>query len=153
MSDGSEWDQSQGSFGWSVSDKQGTRCATGMGPARGCLPNSYRSESYGMLSILCFSFTGRSLSTWVGIIATDSESLLKTRTVEAAPKGKTAPNKHSIPMLSLVQSFPLDPLLPEWDVVRGIQVMATQMPGLALKYVAGHQDKKTTKRSFHCSRN
>jgi hypothetical protein len=82
VSDGSEWSQTQGAFGWSMSDPTGARWATGMGPAHGSAPSSYRSESYGMLSILCFlrrlaEFTGR-ISSWRGIVATDSQSLLDT---------------------------------------------------------------------------
>ncbi|KAI2503807.1 hypothetical protein MHU86_10612 [Fragilaria crotonensis] len=143
VSDGSEWDQTQGSFGWSLSDKNGIRCATGMGPAHGSSPTSYRSESYGMLSILCFlrrlaEFTGH-VAPWEGIVATDSDSLLKTlrkKTVAVTTPTEDTQSQHSI------GAFPLDPLLPEWDVVRGIQVMAQSMPGLELRYVAGHQDKK-----------
>lgn len=82
VSDGLEWDQTQGAFGWSMSDPTGFRCATCMGPAYGSAPSSYRSERYGMLSMLCFlrrlaELTGRP-SLWSGIVATDSQSLLDT---------------------------------------------------------------------------
>lgn len=87
VSDGSEWDQTQGSFGWSLSNLNGIRCATGMGPAHGRAPTAYRSEGYGMLSILCFlrrlaEYTGRT-SLWEGIVATDSQSLLDTLQIKA----------------------------------------------------------------------
>ncbi len=63
VSDGSDWDQIQGSFGWAMSNDIGERCAFGMGPARSAAPHAYRSESYGLLSMLCFlhrlaEFTG-----------------------------------------------------------------------------------------------
>ena len=54
VSDGSEWFQTQGSFGWILSSDNGERLATGMGPARSSRPNSYRSEGYGMLALLIF---------------------------------------------------------------------------------------------------
>jgi hypothetical protein len=54
VSDGSEWFQSQGSFGWMLSSDNGERLASGMGPARSSRPNSYRSDIYGMLSLLVF---------------------------------------------------------------------------------------------------
>ena len=63
-SDGSVRLQSQGSFGWVLSTDQGIQVATGMGPARGPRPSSYRAKGYGLLSILRFliriaEFTGR----------------------------------------------------------------------------------------------
>ncbi|KAI2507027.1 hypothetical protein MHU86_7412 [Fragilaria crotonensis] len=54
VSDGSDWHQIQGSFGWTMSNDIGERCANGMGPARSASPHAYRSESYGLLSLLCF---------------------------------------------------------------------------------------------------
>lgn len=73
-SDGSDWNQIQ-----VMSTYLGERCACGMGPARSASPHAYRSESYGLLSLLCFlrrfaEFTGKH-DQWVGIIATDSQSL------------------------------------------------------------------------------
>ncbi|KAI2507318.1 hypothetical protein MHU86_7154 [Fragilaria crotonensis] len=109
VSDGSEWDQTQGSFGWSISDKNGIRCATGMGPAYGSSPTSYRSKSYGMLSILCFlrrlaEFTGH-LSPWEGIVATDSDSLLKT-----LRENRRSPSYRRQSSTTSDRAFPLDPL-------------------------------------------
>ena len=46
----------------------------------------------------------------------------------------------------MIKPFVLDPLLPDWDVVRGIQHLAQGMTGLQLQYVAGHQDKRN---AFH----
>jgi hypothetical protein len=53
VSDGSVITTS-GAYGWCRSTSDGTRLATGMGPAQGMLPSSYRSEGYGMLSLLRF---------------------------------------------------------------------------------------------------
>ena len=82
VSDGSEWFRTQGSFGWILASDLGDRLATGMGPARSSKPNSYRSEGYGMLALLCFL---RRLAEfiqlhdpWQGLIATDSKSLIDT---------------------------------------------------------------------------
>jgi hypothetical protein len=54
VSDGSDWYQIQGAFGWTMSTDLGERCAWCMGPARSASPHAYRSESYGLLSLLCF---------------------------------------------------------------------------------------------------
>ena len=53
-----------------------------MGPARSASPHAYRSESFGLLSLLCIlrrlaEFTGKH-NQWVGIVATDSKSLVDT---------------------------------------------------------------------------
>ncbi len=143
VSDGSEWDQTQGSFRWAMSDTEGIRCATGMGPAHGSAPTSYRLEGYGMLSILCFIrrlavYTGRTTN-WHGIVATDSQSLLDTplqlKSAIKSPLGHTTQYPTTV-----IKPYVLDPLLPDWDVVRGIQHLAQGMTGLQLQYVAGHQD-------------
>ncbi|KAI2497104.1 hypothetical protein MHU86_17421 [Fragilaria crotonensis] len=141
VSDGSEWDHTQGSFGWSLSDIHGTRCATGMGPAHGSSPMSYRSESYGMLAILCFlrrlaEFTGQTVA-WEGIVATDSDSLLKTlRKTKVSAKHATTAS----PQL-LGTSVSLDPLLPEWDIVHGIQMMTQSMPGRPSSTIRGRTSR------------
>jgi hypothetical protein len=147
VSDGSEWHQIQGSFGWAMSNDLSERCAFGMGPARSRAPHSYRSESYGMLSLPCFlprlaEFTGHN-EEWYGIIATDSQSLIDTVMQRSSPVDSSdeRPNLGSRPLQ--VKTFPLDPLLPEWDVVRGIQVLLTSMPKVILQHVKGHQDRTT----------
>ena len=53
-SDGSEKFGTDGSFGWEISTSQGERAATGMGPSRGQVMDSYRAECSGLLSILRF---------------------------------------------------------------------------------------------------
>jgi exonuclease III len=137
VSDGSEWFQSQGSFGWMLSSDIGERLATGMGPARSSRPNSYRSEGYGMLALLVFlqrlaefiNLHGE----WSGTIATDSKSLIDTiRGPNTQNPGRTS---------GTVYRRPLDPLSPEWDVVIGIQQLLQEMPGLKLEHIKGHQDR------------
>ncbi|KAI2512751.1 hypothetical protein MHU86_1539 [Fragilaria crotonensis] len=51
VSDGSVRYNTQGSFGWALSASDGTRVATGMGPARGPRPTSFRAEGYALLSL------------------------------------------------------------------------------------------------------
>ena len=53
VSDGSVHGE-KGAFGWCISHTNGNRLATGMGPAQGWKPSSYRAEGYGLLSILRF---------------------------------------------------------------------------------------------------
>ncbi|KAI2501761.1 hypothetical protein MHU86_12681 [Fragilaria crotonensis] len=148
VSDGSDWHQIQGAFGWVMSTDLGNRCACGMGPARSASPHAYRSESYGLLSLLCFlrrlaEFTGKH-DQWVGIIATDSQSLVDTVLQTPAPLG--APG--GVSDLSqgeterLIKSFPLEPTIPEWDIVRGIQDLLHIMPHVRLQHVKGHQDRE-----------
>jgi hypothetical protein len=74
VSDESKWDQTHGLFAWSMRNPGGLRCPSRMGPAHRSTPTLYRSESYGMLSILCFlhrlaehrpgSFTARNCGNW-----------------------------------------------------------------------------------------
>ena len=84
VSNGSVWTKNQGAYGWIISTDRGDRVARGKGPARGATVDSYRAESYGMLTILCFlrrlaEFTTQ-MDQWTGILATDSKSLLDTIT-------------------------------------------------------------------------
>jgi hypothetical protein len=44
----------RGAFGWCLSQSDGRSLVTGMGPAQGMAPSSYRAEGYGMLAILRF---------------------------------------------------------------------------------------------------
>ena len=83
VSDGSVRHETQGAFGWSIRNESGIAVASGMGPARGggCV-TSYRAEAYGLLSLVRFliriaEYTEMQLP-WIGIIATDSSSLLDT---------------------------------------------------------------------------
>ena len=80
--DGSVRTNKHSSFGWVIRDEAGNPAATGMGPAPGCKPTSYRAEAYGMLSIMRFliriaDFTEMQFQ-WKGVLGTDSQSLLDT---------------------------------------------------------------------------
>jgi hypothetical protein len=149
VSDGSDWHQIQGSFGWAMSNDIGERCGYGMGPARSSSPHAYRSESYGLLSLLCFlhclaEFTGYN-EQWHGIVATDSQSLINTvmdtskhLSPEESSGAEETPFIHR-----KVKKYLLDPMLPEWDIIRGIQMLLMSMPDIALQHVKGHQDDNT----------
>jgi hypothetical protein len=146
VSDGSEWYRTQGSFGWAMSHDAGHRVATGTGPARSKNPYSYRSESYGMLALLCFlkrlaEFTNQ-WDPWQGTVATDSLSLIDTlrgKTYTSAdPYGAVSQDKANLTTVVI-----LDPLIAEWDIIFSIQTLLREMPGLSLIHVRGHQDKKT----------
>ena len=145
VSDGSEWYSTQGSFGWAISDDAGHRVATCTGPARSKTPYSYRSESYGMLSLLCFlkrlSEYINQWEPWQGTVATDSLSLIDTlhgKTYTSAdPYGALPQDKANL------TTVVLDPLIAEWDIIFSIQTLFREMPGLSLIHVRGHQDKKT----------
>ena len=82
VSDGSVKLQQHASFGWVLSTLDGVRLATGMGPARGRLPKSYRAEAYGLLSFLRFLIRVKELTSmqapWSGILATDNQGVLDT---------------------------------------------------------------------------
>ena len=82
VSDGSVTTQLHGSIGWIVSSLSGNRLATGMGPARGRSPLSFRAEAYGLLSFLRFLLRIKEYrgmhNPWVGILATDGQSVLET---------------------------------------------------------------------------
>ena len=137
-SDGSEKYGTNGAFGWMVSDLEGERLASGMGPARGCRMDSYRAESCGMLSVLRFlirlaDYTQRDASEWCGMVVTDSQSLLDRL---FGHKAKSADECYGNDVLDL------DVLVPEWDQLIEIKYALLRMPCVSLKYVKGHQDRQ-----------
>jgi exonuclease III len=138
-SDGSVRFLTQGAFGWALSTDQGIQAATGMGPARGPRPSSYRAEGYGLLSILRFliriaEFTGRT-EPWIGVLVTDSQSVLKT--LGGGDKEFHATDE---PVQIDGNTVVLDVLCPDWDILIEIQHALTQLPELQLKFIKGHQD-------------
>ena len=141
-SDGSVRHFTDGSFGWMLSTPQGERMATGMGPARGPRPPSYRAEAYGMLSILRFlirvaEYTS-TVEPWTGSIVTDSHSVLKT-----LGGGDVDPQEAEDDPVNIDgDEVVLDVLCPDWDVLIEIQQALKQLPGLTLKYIKAHQDDK-----------
>ena len=140
-SDGSVRFLTQGAYGWVLCTDQGVQAATGMGPARGPRPSSYRAEAYGLLSILRFliriaEFTG-TIDPWHGTLATDSQSVLKT--LGGGDKKFLALDE---PVRIDGTTVVLDVLCPDWDILIEIQHALEQLPGLCLKYIKGHQDDK-----------
>jgi hypothetical protein len=112
-----------------------------MGPARGAKVDSYRAEAYGMVAILCFlrrlSEYTTQMEPWVGILATDSQSLLETLTEKS-----TELTSNSNPFWKRKLLKHLDVKCPDWDLVSNILVELEKWPGLILQHVRGHQDRK-----------
>lgn len=77
---GSVWHETDGVFGWMMSNTEGERAASGMGPARGAAMDSYRAECTGMLSLLRFLLRLAQFMNmderWRGLIGTDSQSVI-----------------------------------------------------------------------------
>jgi hypothetical protein len=139
-SDGSEKFGTDGAFGWALSNMEGERAARGMGPSRGSVMNSYRSECSGLLALLRFlvrlaEYTSME-GTWTGTIGTDSQSMLDTIFGRSSDSGPAAINPTSLPP----SSTPLNPLIPEWDLLVEIRHSLSQLPSVKLVYVKGHQD-------------
>ena len=141
VSDGSVWVDNQGAFGWTLSTVDGARIAQGMGPTRGAKVDSYRAESYGMLAILCFLnrlaiFTNQNIP-WMGVLATDSQSLLEAITIK--------PDMHSQHALyrKLKDDNELEVTCPEWDLLSSILLEIRKWPEVRLQHVRGHQDRTT----------
>lgn len=66
-----------------------------MGPVSCANPDSFCAEAYGMLTILCYlgclaEFTGQS-DPWIGVLATDSQSLLDAISTKAHGNNKFPP--------------------------------------------------------------
>jgi hypothetical protein len=127
-----------GAYGWILSSDSGERLVCGMGPARGYKPTPYRAEGVGMLSLLRFlirlaEFTCK-FDQWHGIIATDSKSLLDTLF-------GTALSAQDCQAIKTLQST--DALQADWDVVVEIHRALAVLPGITLRHIKGHQDRKT----------
>ena len=130
------------SFGWSIRNEAGQTVATGMGPAPGTKPTSYRAEAYRMLSIMRFLIRIAEFAEmyfqWQGVLGTDSQSLLDTL------HGKDKdPQDVDTPIPLHGQEVVLDVLCPDWDFVKEIHASRAQLPGITLQYVKGHQDRTT----------
>lgn len=72
-----------------------------------------------------------------GILATDSQSVLKT--LGGGDKKFLASDE---PVQIDGTNVVLDVLCPDWDILIEIQYALEQLPGLRLKYIKGHQDDK-----------
>lgn len=136
--DGSAKFGTQGEFGWSISTYQEDRAATGMGPSRGAVMDSYRVECSGLLSILRFLIRLAEWFTvmfelWTGVIGTDSQSMLDRLFKKQSPSQSDHPRLFA----------ELDPLLPEWDLlVSKIQILLRLLPDVSVLYVKVHQDER-----------
>ena len=141
VSDGSVWIKQLGAYGWALSSHTGDRLAEGMGPAPGASPNSFRSEAYGLLAMLCFlqrlaEYTMYHETWQLGTIATDSLSLVDTiQGVQHDAQGNEIDR-------AARYIHQLDPLFPEWDIVVNIRRKLHLLPDLILKHVKGHQDRR-----------
>jgi hypothetical protein len=140
-SDGSVRYHSQGSFGWVLSTDIGERVATGMGPARGSCPTSYRAEACAMLSVLRFlirlaEYTDM-FEQWTGVLVSDSESVLNTLHGKA-PLAQATDTRNTVPPTAPII---LDVLCPDWDVLIEIQMAMSRLPGVTMQFIKGHQDR------------
>ncbi len=130
VSDGSVI-KDQGAYGWCLSSQDGTRLATGMGPAQGMKPSSYRAEGYGMLSILrfiirLFEFCGTEPR--CSKIYSDNMALI-IRIDKQLARNNWYPN---------------DTVSSDWDVLQAIVTtlrLFQQTP--LVSHVRGHQDDDT----------
>ena len=152
VSDGSVWLKTRGAFGWAISTQLGERAAEGMGPAPGANPNSYRSEAYGLLALLCFlkrlaEFTFYHES-WEGTLATDSLSLVNTLHGKHKDDDESTQPDEDDHLVAQLAHLPLDALIPEWDLIAPIQRLLKEMPGLSLQHVRGHQDRSIQYRNL-----
>jgi hypothetical protein len=119
----------EGSFGWVLSLKDGTRLAHGAGLVDGHDPRSFRAEGQGMLSVVCFlrrilEYTGTT-NLITGVFATDNTGLIAR--VESQIKIE-------YPVLNSV--FKSD-----WDIVEAIvQTIRIAPIQATFEHVKGHQD-------------
>lgn len=117
------------SFGFIISDTQGTRLITGSGPAPGNPPTSFRSEAYGVLALV----------RWL------HHAFLQfppppqaTITHYMDNKGVIQRIQHS---LTTTWSAPNHRMLPEQDVVDAIVSTLRTLPiRMEFEWVKGHQD-------------
>ncbi len=121
----------EGAFGWCISSTDGTRLATGMGPAQGMKPSSYRAEGYGMLSILRFLyhiFHFCDTDPRCSAIYSDNMALIQ-RIREQTVKKRWYPN---------------DTLSSDWDVIQAIaRTLESFTTTPTISHVKGHQDRTT----------
>jgi len=127
-SDGAAPDRA--SYGWILATLDGNRIVTCSGPVTGTKPNSFRAESYGILSSLRFVirflqyFQQPTFKSYTHI--TDAQSVLD-RLAEVL--------KHE-------DHYANSTLEPEWDVINEIHQSLKQFTNRpTLAYEKGHQDK------------
>lgn len=109
--DGSVKLETMEAFGWMLSNLEGDRVASAMGPAQGAMMDLYRVKCTGMLLLLRFLFRicvyTHMDDPWRGLIGTDRQSMLdRLYTVDLTTTTAT-------------QLASLDVLDPEWDFISG----------------------------------
>jgi hypothetical protein len=131
VSDGSVAKES-GAYGWCLSSADGTRLATGMGPAQGMKPSSYRAEGYGMLSLLRFIIR---LFEYYGTAPRCSQ--LYSDNMALIQRIDKQMGRHTW--------YPNDTISSDWDVLQAIvsTLKLFHQPPL-VSHVKGHQDDTTT---------
>jgi hypothetical protein len=121
----------QGAYGWCLSSTDGTRLATGMGPAQGMKPSSNRAEGYGMLSLLhfiicLFEFCGS--APCCSHLYSDNLALVN-RIAQQRTKSTWYPN---------------DTISSDWDILQVISTTLQIFPNCpTIAHVFEHQDKHT----------
>jgi hypothetical protein len=117
-----------GAFGWCISQSDGQRLATGMGPAQGMAPSSYHVEGYGMLVILRFIVRLCELcgSNPLGSTLYCNKLVL----VKCITKS-----------LHCTQWYPNETISSDWDIIQAI-ILTSQMFDTCpvIHNVKGHQD-------------
>ena len=121
-----------GAFGWCISNVHGERLATGMGPAQGMAPSSYRAEGYGMLAILRF--------------------LVRLCEFSGSPPLCTAMFCDHLALVNKIVKrircthwYPNETITSNWDIIQAIVYTLQTFPKCPeIKHVMGHQDNHTT---------
>jgi hypothetical protein len=125
----------KGSFAWIVSDPTGRRLVKCSGPVHGKDISSFRAESYGMLSALCFLFrmtklygTYQSCASHFHSLRCDNQSLV------------TKINK----VKDYSTIYPNVTMDAEWDCIAQIRTTMKALGKLApsISHILGHQDQK-----------
>jgi exonuclease III len=136
-SDGSVKYEEHGAYGWVLSTDRGVRLVFGKGPVRGYHPTSFRAEGVGLLSLLRFLIRIAQYTMmhepWSGTVVTDSKSLLDV----LFGTDDTTDNEQPPPQLPY-----LEPTQADWDVLVELRHSLERLPGITLRHIKGHQDRK-----------
>ncbi len=121
----------RGAFGWCISKSDGQRLTTGMGPAQGMAPSSYRAEGYGMLAILRFLVR---LCEFCGSPPLGTEMFCDNLALVNRVTKR----------LRCTQWYPNETITSDWDIVQAIVSTLQLFPKCPdIKHVKGHQDDDT----------
>ena len=147
--DGSVNSYEAGSFGWTLSNLNGQRCATNNGPVRGSRITSYRAEGHGILSATRFlarihDFTHTNTTPMTVKIVCDNISMVRN----VKKFLRLLEDQDSLEVPGGDQHFTLQPLQPEWDVLNEVWHTIKDWSGLTIAHVKGHQDTITPAESL-----